>query len=211
MIPAMADVKPSRRDKAAATRRVIIRAAHDEFVERSFHGATVAAIARRAGVAPQTVYFIFHTKSELISAAIAAAVMGDDSPLPPQALPWWREMQDEPDPAEALRMFVRGAAPAFARAATISEVLRAAALTDPEVQRTHEVHEKLQRTAWGEVLDLVSAKGGVRTDRSREELIDIFLVTFGDAAYQLYSVERGWSHEAIVDWMCEALPALLLA
>lgn len=210
MIPAMADVKTSRRDKAATTRRAIIRAAHDEFVERGFHGATVAAIARRAGVAPQTIYFVFHTKPALISAVIDAAVMGEDDPLPPQALPWWQDMRDEPDPAEALRVFVRGAAPLFAQAATISEVLRAAALTDPEVRSTYETHEKLRRAGWSEVLNIVAAKGRLRSDRTRDQLLDIFLVMFGDTAYHLYSVELEWPHETIVDWMCEALPTLLL-
>lgn len=206
----MADVKTSRRDKADATRRAIVRAAHEEFLENGFHGATVAAIARRAEVAPQTVYFVFHTKPQLISAVIDAAVMGEDDPVPPQALQWWQDMRDEPDPAEALRTFVRGAGLVFARAAGISEVLRAAALTDPEVRRTSQTHERLQRTGWSEVLDIVAAKGPLRHDLSRDQLLDVFLVTFGDTAYHLYATERGWSHESIVDWMCEALPALLL-
>ena len=76
----MADVKISRREKAARTRAAIIEAAHAEFLERGFHGATVVSIAERAGVASQTVYFVFHTKAELISAVIDAAVMGEVRP-----------------------------------------------------------------------------------------------------------------------------------
>ena len=41
----MASVKGSGRQKAEVTRRKILRAAHVEFVEQGFHGATVAAIA----------------------------------------------------------------------------------------------------------------------------------------------------------------------
>jgi AcrR family transcriptional regulator len=208
---AMTDVKTSRRMKAAATRDAIIRAAHQEFIEQGFHGATVAAIARRGGVAPQTVYFVFHTKPELISAVIDAAVLGDNDPVPPQDQPWWQEMRDASDSAEALRVFVRNAAPIFARAAAISEVLRAAALTDPEVRQTFDAHEALRRAAWSEVLDIVATKGGLRTDRTRGQLLDIFLTTFGDATYHLYAAELGWSADEIVDWMCEALPALLLS
>ena len=72
MIPVAADVKGPRRRRAEATRQKILRAAHEEFVERGYHGATIASIARRAGVATQTVYFVFHTKTELVSAAIDA-------------------------------------------------------------------------------------------------------------------------------------------
>ena len=43
----------------------------------------MAAIAQRAGVAVQTVYFVFHTKAELLSRVIDAAVLGPD-PNPPE-------------------------------------------------------------------------------------------------------------------------------
>ena len=206
----MPDVKRSRRDKAATTRRKIIRAAHEEFVASGFQGATMASIAQRAGVATQTVYFVFHTKAELISAAIDTAVLGEADPLPPQSTDWWRAMVAEPDAVETLRLFVRGAAPLFARGATISEVLRAAAFSDPEVRRTYELHEGMRRIGWNQVLDILEAKAPLRTDRTREQLLATFLVVFGDAVYHLYAVEQGWSSEEIVDWLCASLPGLLL-
>lgn len=57
---------------------------------------------------------------------------------------------------------------------------------------------------------MVATKGRLRADRSRDPLLDVFMVTFGDATYHLYSRELGWPHESIVAWMCEALPDLLL-
>jgi AcrR family transcriptional regulator len=180
-------------------------------VENGFAGATMAAIARRAGVATQTVYFVFHTKPELISAVIDTAVMGEDEPLPPQSTEWWQAMVAEPDVVEALRTFLRGVGPVFARAATISEVLRAAALTDPEVRRTHEMHEGMRRIGFGQVLDVLEAKAPLRADRTREQLLATFLTVCGDAVYHLYAVEQGWSHDDIVEWWCAELPALLLA
>lgn len=210
MILVMPEVKGTRREKAATTRRAIIRAAHAEFVQNGFQGATIAAIARRAGVAPQTVYFVFHTKPELISAVIDTAVMGEADPAPPQSTDWWQAMVREPDAVEALRTFVRGAGQVFARAATIAEVLRAAALTDPEVRRTHELHENMRRIGFNQVLDLLEAKGPLRSDRTREQLLATFLVVCGDAVYHLYTVEQGWSHDDVVQWWCAALPGLLL-
>ena len=206
----MPDVKRTRRESAATTRRAIIRAAHVEFVESGFQGATMASIARRAGVATQTVYFVFHTKPELISAVIDTAVMGEADPLPPQSTDWWRAMVEEPDAVDALRIFVRGAGPLFARAATISEVLRAAALNDPEVRRTHELHEGMRRIGWNQVLDILEAKAPLRADQTREQLLATFLVVCGDAVYHMYAVEQGWSHDEIVDWLCASLPGLLL-
>jgi AcrR family transcriptional regulator len=207
----MADVNPGpRRRKAEATRRKILRAAHDEFLDSGFHGATMAAIAKRAGVAVQTVYFVFHTKPELISAVIDSAVLGDE-PTPPEATAWWNAMEAEADPAEALRIFVRGASPLFARAAPISEVLRAAALTDDEVRHTHERHEAMRYAAYRQVVEMLARKGTLRDGLDLESATDVFFTIFGDTVYFQLTTERGWSEQRVVDWLCSTLPTLLLS
>lgn len=211
MDPKARPVKIIRRKKADATRRKIIQAAHQEFIARGFQGATMAGIAARAGVASQTVYFVFHTKPELISAVIDAAVLGDEDPGLPQAQSWWADMVAEPGAAEALRIFIRGAGGVFARAAAISEVLRAAALTDEEVRRTHQYHETLRKDGFGQVLAILAAKGPLRADRPFDELTDAFLTVYGDSTYNLLASERGWSHEQIMVWLCDLLPGMLLA
>lgn len=206
------DVKGGkRRAQAQATRRKILRAAHDEFVENGYHGATITAIARRAGVAPQTVYFTFHTKSALISAVIDAAVMGEDEPTIPQATPWWAAMAAAATAAEALRIFVHGTGPLFARASRVSEVLRAAALTDDEVRRIHAHHETLRHDGFREVVDILSAKGQLRAGLDPERATDLLLMLLGDSTYYGFTVERGWTHAQLMDWLAEALPGLLLA
>ncbi|WP_308466392.1 TetR/AcrR family transcriptional regulator [Rathayibacter soli] len=210
MNPETSPVNSIRRKKADATRRKIVQAAHKEFIARGFHGATMAGIAARAGVASQTVYFVFHTKPELISAVIDAAVLGEEDPRPPQAQSWWGEMVAEPDAAQALRIFIRGAGDVFARAAAIAEVLRAAALTDDEVRRTHKYHETLRRVAFGQVLEILAGKWPLRDDRSFDELTDAFMTVYGDSTYNLLATERGWSHDQIMAWLCDILPGMLL-
>lgn len=211
MDPDTPRVKSTRRQKSDATRRKLIKAAHQEFIARGFHGATMAGIAARAGVASQTVYFVFHTKPELISAVIDTAVLGEDDPRPPQAQPWWTAMTEEPDAAEALRIFIRGAGPLFARASAISEVLRAAALTDNEVRRTHQHHENLRRDGFGQVLEILADKGPLRADWPTDQLTDAFMTVYGDSTYHQLAVERGWSHDQIMAWLCDVLPSMLLA
>ncbi len=205
------DVKGgSRRRRAEATRRRILRAAHAEFLEAGYHGATVAAIAKRAGVAVQTVYFVFHTKADLISAVIDVAVLGEDDPTPPEQTEWWAAMQSAATATEALRRFVRGAAPLYERAAAISEVLRAAALTDPEVRRTHEHHVALQREAFRQVVCVLATKGPLRAG-DLDGATDVLLTVFGDAVWHQLRNDCGWPAERVTDWMCDALPRLVLA
>ena len=208
----MADVKVgARRRQAEVTRRRIVRAAHREFVEKGFHGATVVSIARRARVAPQTVYFVFRTKPALLSAVIDAAVMGDEDPVAPEQTAWWQAMEAEPRAAESLRLFVRGAAPLFARAAAVSEILRAAALTDPEVRTTYDHHERLRRDGFRRVVETVAAKGTLAEGLDLDTATDILMTVFGDATYHVLTTEHGWSHDRLVAWLCDALPRLLVA
>src|SRR6478672_6172893 len=105
---AMTDVKPpsrtklTRRDRARATRLRITKAAYALFCERGYAGTTMADVASAAGVAVQTVYFSFHTKSELLSRAYDFAVLGEGDPVPPEKTAWYLRMTEEPDLTAAL-------------------------------------------------------------------------------------------------------------
>ena len=211
MLVRVAQVKGGhRRDKAELTRRRVIHAAHQEFLDNGFHGATMAAIAQRAGVAGQTVYFVFHTKAELLSAVIDAAVMGEDPPTIPQDADWWAAMHTAPSAEEVLRRFVRGAGPLLARASRISEVLRAAALTDPEVRTIFDRHDRLQVAGYGQVVDLAAVKGPLRPGLTPETATDLLLTLCGDSTYAQLTTERGWTHDQVIDWLADATPRLLL-
>ena len=210
MLLGVAQVKGKRRDKAELTRQRLLKAAHQEFLDNGFHGATMAAIAKRAGVAGQTVYFVFHTKAELLSAVIDAAVLGEDPPTIPQDTDWWVAMHNADTAEEVLRHFVRGAGPLLARAAQISEVLRAAALADPEARAIFDRHDQLQVTGYRQVVDLASSKGPLRPGLTPETATDLLLTLCGDSTYVQLTTERGWTHEQATAWLADATPQLLL-
>jgi len=109
-------LKPTRRDRARATRLGITKAAYALFCERGYAGTTMVDIAEAAGVAVQTVYFAFHTKSELLSRTYDFAVLGEDEPLPPEQQPWYSKMTAEPDVRTALRYMVEGVGAILTRA-----------------------------------------------------------------------------------------------
>ena len=64
------------RPRRAATDAAILRAAIDLVTERGAQGATLTAVAKRAGVARATVYLRWPNRSLLIGAAARAAVGG---------------------------------------------------------------------------------------------------------------------------------------
>src|SRR5678810_125007 len=98
----------SRRDRAKATHWRIVKAAYRLFCAQGYAGTTMAQIAETAGVAVQTVYFVFHTKAAVLSRAYDFAVMGEDEPQLPWDQPWYRAMVDADDLDEALRQLVSG-------------------------------------------------------------------------------------------------------
>lgn len=206
----MGDVKTSRRERSEATRLKIVHAAEAEFLAKGFHGATITSIAQRAGVAPQTVYFVFHNKVALISAVIDDTVLGQDEPTVPQSSEWWAAARAEPRADEALRIFIRGAGPIFQRTSAISEILRAAALTDDDLLATLELHQNRRYESFREVVEMLAAKGPLKRGLDVEHATDIFMTVYGESTYQLMTGERGWSHERFIDWLCDTLPFLLL-
>jgi AcrR family transcriptional regulator len=63
-------------------------------------------VAEAAGVAVQTVYFVFGTKARLLADVENRVVLGD-APLDPLGRqPWVAEMQRETDPNRLLALFV---------------------------------------------------------------------------------------------------------
>ncbi|CAN5648951.1 TetR/AcrR family transcriptional regulator [soil metagenome] len=93
-------VRPLRAD-AARNRELLLAAAEDEFAEHGLF-ASVADIARRAGVAKGTVFRHFATKEDLI----ASIVVGHLATLTAVA----RRLDDSPDPEAALLEFLTVAA-----------------------------------------------------------------------------------------------------
>lgn len=73
---------PRRKQQAAETREQILSAASTLFGARGWSATGMRDVAREAGVAVETVYASFGSKTELLMAAIDVGVVGDDEPVP---------------------------------------------------------------------------------------------------------------------------------
>src|SRR5215216_4789773 len=206
----MTDVKrprSKRREKAAATRERMLRAAIEVFAEEGYVGARMADIAGRAGVAVQTVYFVFHTKPELIQACYEYAVLGPDRLLPPDQ-PLFRGIRKARSGRAALRAFVAGNTAITARAATTDEVARGA-LHEPEAAAVVENSERLRREGYRDLLATIAERFALRPGLDLDEATDILLMYGGSATY-LSMVRAGWSQERFEDWLTDTLARTLL-
>ena len=202
----MTDVKPSdpgkvtRRDRARATRLRIARAAYALFCERGYAGTTMSDVATAAGVAVQTVYFTFHTKSELLSRTYDLAVMGESDPLPPERQAWYLEMTAEADVARALRHMVEGIGTILIRATPLDTVVRASAASDPDTAAVRAVHERWRAEGYRSILDILHAKFALRHGVTPERATQLLLFYLGMDAYRVLVHDFGWTHDEWIGW-----------
>lgn len=199
-VKSSAPPKLSRRARAKATQWRIVKAAYTLFCARGYAGTTMAQIAGAAGVAVQTVYFTFHTKSALLSRAYDFAVMGEDEPLAPDNQPWFGAMTAEPNLAQAVRHVVTGAGEIIRRVTPLYLVARVAADGDPETARVMVFHERWRADGYRAVLELLRTKAELRPGLSLERATDLLLLFVGMDVYQVLVGGHGWSHEEWADW-----------
>ena len=199
----------SRRDRAQRTRKRMIRAAHQVFVERGYSGASMAEIAKAAGVAVQTGYFTFHTKGELLSACYDAAVLGEEEPLPPSQQPWHAHMLAARSGRSALRRFAEGNSTIVQRVGLLDDVVRSA-LHEPDAVAVRANSERLRRGGYAKIIAHLRARFGLRRGLDDTTATDL-LLTFGSTSlYRSLVLDYGWEHERYVAWLAETLAGQLL-
>jgi AcrR family transcriptional regulator len=199
---------PTRREKAAATRERVIEAATEVFAEAGYVGARMTDIASRAGVAVQTVYFIFHTKPELLKACFDHAVLGPEA-LPPPQQAFWMEMAAARSGRAAIGAFVRGNTAILARVAALDEVAQAA-VHEPDAAEVVARSEQLRRDGYRDAVVILSDRFGLRDGIDADTATDLLLM-YGSSATYLTLRRYGWSDERFVDWSVDALARQLLA
>jgi AcrR family transcriptional regulator len=201
---------PRRREQARATRRAVIDAAADRFVDLGYVGATIDEIARHARVAPETVYSIFGTKRALLAALVDVAIVGDDEPVPVLEREWVREMRGEPDPRLRLRMLARAGAAILARIAPIHGVLVGAAAADVEAAAILRRYTQQRLEGQRALLRIAVPAASLRPGLSMRTAADTLFTIGSPETYRSLVVERGWSFVRFEEWYADTLTMLLL-
>ena len=93
------------------------------------------AIAQDAAVAVQTVYFTFHTKAELLIAALELAGGGSDAPQAVLDRAWIGQVMDASTGPRRLALIVEHGNEIYARVGPLLRAVSAASSVDPDVDR----------------------------------------------------------------------------
>ena len=146
-----------RRERAteerSETRRRVVNAARELFLERGYLATTMADIAAEAGVALQSVYTAGQSKADLLHLVTDLAVAGDSQEIMLVDRPVYAAIAAEPDPARQIEMFAGLIAATMERLAPVWITYREAAAVDPKAaanlvaahRRRHETFRTLVR------------------------------------------------------------------
>jgi AcrR family transcriptional regulator len=201
---------PLRREQAAATRRQILHAAQELFERDGYATTSMVAIASTAGVSLKTVYLVFETKSGLLRALWHLLLRGDQDSVPVGEQPWYREVLEEPDPEQQLRLNMRNSRIVKNRAGAMMEVIRSAAPADPDIgalwaRIQAEFHDN-QRT----IVKSIADKGALAPGLDVATAADILWTLNHSSLYALLAGERSWSPERYEQWLGDLLCMQLL-
>jgi AcrR family transcriptional regulator len=205
----VSDVKGPRQ-RSVRTRGGIVSAAYDLFTSKGYAATTLQEIADAAGVAVQTVYFHFGTKSRLLKAVVDVRSAGDDQPVPLLDRDWFARLRAATDPAEVLTGWVRASGLILSRVAPIIAVVRDAAPTDPEMADQWAVNSGQRRQAHGEFVSLLSGLGALPPAASAQRATDITVALLSPELFLVLTRECGWSREMWEAWTVDHLAHDLL-
>ena len=179
----------ARQQKAQQTRQRICAAAKDLFLTHGYAATTITQIAKAAGVAHQTVYFVFGSKAGLLAAIMDLQIVGDLHPVPLLERPQVKRLAAVRNPARRLEHLVDVAADVTERLAPVYELVRSGA-ADAEVRELLDRHEERRWRSLRTMADELAndLADGIDADEATDRLYALL----SHETYWLLVHRRGW-------------------
>ncbi len=186
---------PRRAQDAAGTRRDILSAAAELFSANGYARVTVADIAKRAGVAPQTVYSSAGSKSEILHKVVSESIARSEASATVAAI------RQTDGLATALTLLAKGTRLANEGEQQVIEVLFAAFPVHEDGSALWEQSTGGYRQALAEVAEHLRDNGLLAMDVERAT--DVLWFCFGFTAWRTLVRECGWSWDDAERWLAE--------
>lgn len=214
----MADVKPPLRPyrspkralQAAETRESVLSAARDLFVSEGWAGATIAGIAKEAGVSNETVYATFGSKNALLEELVTRAVRGDaaELSLSEQEVPG--RIASEPSQSRQIELFAHDIASVLERVAPLMDVARAAAATDDAIARLYAGFHRGRRKNLEWFASMLLRNGPLRDGMDARMAGDILWRIASPDLFRLMRQQEELSQAAYAEWLAQSVKLLIL-
>ncbi|GAA4521333.1 MULTISPECIES: TetR/AcrR family transcriptional regulator [Nonomuraea] len=204
--------RPDKRaERSRRTRAKVIEAARELFVAQGYGATSLQEVADRAGVAVQTVYFVFRNKRTLFKDVVDTSIAGDTEPVAIMDREWFRAACAEPTAAGQLRAHIRGTHEILGRVAPIMPLIAAAAATDPEIAAQWPDGPDPRYTVQHAAAEALAGKPDARPGLSVEMAADLLFGLLSPQLYLIFVRDRGWSPDTWEEWARTALTSQLCA
>jgi len=194
-----------RQEQARALRRSVVVAARDLFEEKGFQSTTITAVAKHAGVSPESIYKGFGTKAALVKAVFDFVIAGDDEPVPVAARTEAQAIQAEPDVRRKLMMYAAGMSVRQQRSAKVQILIRDGGASDATLAELWDrmLTERLTgMTMLGRhLLETGQLRAGIELD----EVSDVLWTYIAVELYELLVLGRGWALDRYATWIGKAI------
>jgi AcrR family transcriptional regulator len=202
--------RPDKRaERSRRTREKVIEAARELFVAQGYGATNLQEVADRAGVAVQTIYFVFRNKRTLFKDVVDTSIAGDSEPVATMDRAWFRAACAAPTASEQLRAHVRGTREILGRVAPIMPLIAAAAATDPEIAAQWPDGADPRYTVHRAAAEALAGKPDVRPGVSVALAADLLFGLLSPELYLVFVRDRGWSPQSWEDWAYATLSAQL--
>jgi AcrR family transcriptional regulator len=199
----------NRRQAAARTRQAILAAALELFTSQGYGGTPMTAIARRAGVALDTVYASVGRKPELARLLIETAISGTSQAVPAEERDYVQAIRAAADAETKIAIYAAAMRGIAGRLAPLLSIIQQAAPAEPDLA-----------TLWRQIADRraanmrlfaadLAAVAPLRVDL--DAAADIIWATNAPELYQLLVGQRGWSPDRYEHFLGDTWRRLLLA
>jgi AcrR family transcriptional regulator len=202
---------PKRAAKAAATRRAVLDAARELFVQRGYSATAVSDIAARAGVSVDTVYASVGRKPVVLRELVETALSGTDHAVVAQQREYVMAIREAPTAREKLTIYAAAVVKIQQRLAPVFMALRDAAVDDPACAALWtEISDRRARNMREFAADLRET-GELRDDLSDDEVADIVWSMNAAEYWVLLVHQRHWTPKRFGEWLADAWARSLLS
>jgi AcrR family transcriptional regulator len=202
-------ISAARTEKAQQTRKRVIEAASQLFVQQGYATTTMRGIATAAGVSLPTVELLFGTKAQLLHVVIDVAIAGDDEPVPVLSRAWAVDAQSARNVTDFLSAVAQVVCEAQGRSAGVVLAAYEAARSDPDIQVLIADRESQRQRTAGWIVDGVTARAPLRPGLERVGAIDIVWMLMDPVVFSRLTRHRGWSSDRYARWFADSVSRLL--
>lgn len=190
------------------TRKRILDAADELFAAEGYARTSISRVAKRAGVASDTVYAVFGSKGRIVTALLDMHLVHGADVTNELDLPEAKTIRDEPDQRRQIALYVQFLVDGLDRIGRVYAIMRSAVVVDEEMSSIFTEMQMYRARNVSRIVGWIANNGPLRVTKKRAGEI-MWALTSQEVASMLREQQR-WSTEEYAEWLEDALAHALL-